>query len=187
MKHFYLLVLANIICLYACSDKTEVGDKKQYGITIHNSQRYGFQYFDSTGNESDFRYYKTTITNDTSVRVRVELGSPKRFSEWKIFIIPNHLIANGQSFDPVTNPDMKKFLDEELEIPTVHITTLDPSEKSERTIGVLSKSKYFSPTTPFDTKLYLTKKGNLKRRFFNLKLNDNLIIPFGAIGYLKSN
>jgi hypothetical protein len=164
-----------------------VGDKKQYGITIHNSQRYGFQYYDSTGNEYDFRYYKTTITNDTSVRVRVELGSTERLSEWKVFIIPNHLTANGQSFDPATNPDMKKILDEELEIPTVHVTTLDPSEKSERTIGVLSKSKYFSPTTPFDTKLYLTKKGNLKRRFFKLKLNDKLIIPFGAIGYLKSN
>ncbi len=187
MRHFYLLLLINIICLYACSDKTDERDIKKHGITIQNSKRYGKQYYDSVGNEYDFSYYKTTIANDTSVRVRVELGSFKTFPEWKVFIIPNHLTANGQSFDPATNPALKKFLDEELEIPTVHTTTLDPLEKSERVIGFLVKSKNINPIKPYDTKLYLTKKENKKRRFFKLKINDNLIIPFGAIDYLKSN
>ena len=187
MKHFYLIVLANIICLYACSDKTEVGDNKLYGINIHNSQRYGFQYFDSAGNEYDFRYYKTTIKNDTFVRVRTEVGSTERFSEWKVFIIPSHISETGQTLDPEINPNMKKFLDEELEIPTVYTTILDPSEKSERTIGVLSKSTLLNPTTPFGTKLFIAKEGNVKRRFFKLKLNENLIIPFGGITYSKSN
>ena len=77
MRHFYLLLLINIICLYACSDKTDERDIKKHGITIQNSKRYGKQYYDSVGNEYDFSYYKTTIANDTSVRVRVELGSFK--------------------------------------------------------------------------------------------------------------
>jgi len=191
VKHFFQLLF---ILLYGCSfnsDKQENGKgEKQFGLHIENGPRQGFQYFDSTKTEYNYRYYTMTITNDTIVPVLFEINFDTAdilvndSLKSKIFLLPRHLTPDEQHFDQTIPKELIRFLDVEIATPLNFIKTLKPSEKCVLTFGVLTDTKYFDPTTPFGTEI-LTSNENSSAISMKLKINDRLIIPCGQFSYIN--
>ena len=191
VKHFLQLLF---ILLYGCSynsGKQENGKgEKQFGLHIENGPRQGFQYFDSTKTEYNYRYYTMTITNDTIIPVLFQFHFDTTAIlvndsvKSKIFLLPRQLTPEKQQFDQTISKELIKFLDVEIDTPLNLNKTLEPSEKCVLTFGVLTDTKYFDPTTPFGTEI-LTSNENLSAISMKLKINDRLIIPCGQFSYIN--
>ena len=117
VKYFIQLLF---ILLYSCSSnlvKTDFGKgEKQFGFHIENGPRQGFQYFDSTKTEYNYRYYTITITNDTIVPILLQINFDKTdilvndSVKSKIFLLPRHLTPDKQHFDQTMSKELIKFL-----------------------------------------------------------------------------
>lgn len=182
------------VCIIGCAAKSSEPPKKtgptHIGLSIENGQRQGMQYFDSAKVEYNYRYYTMTITNDTTLAIRLEIGIPdteirsNTSLRSKIFILPRHLTPKKQQMDVngISN-ELKHFLDCEIGTP-VHLSkVIGPTEKCVVTFGVLTNIKFEDPTTPYDTKL-ITSTKNSSGISFELQLNDTLIIPCGHFTYV---
>ena len=190
VKYFIQLLF---ILLYSCSSnlvKTDFGKgEKQFGFHIENGPRQGFQYFDSTKTEYNYRYYTITITNDTIVPILLQINFDKTdilvndSIKSKIFLLPRHLTPDKQHFDQTMPKELIRFLDVEIDPPQKLIKTLKQSEKCVLTFGVLTDTKYSDPTTPYGTEI-LTSDENSPVISMKLKINDRLIIPCGKISYI---
>lgn len=193
VKHLIQLVF--FVCLLGCAAKSDQRPKKtgqtRIGLSIENGPRQGFQYFDSANVEYNYRYYTITLTNDTTIATKLEIGFSETeirsggSSNSKIFLLPRHLTPKKQHMDTNgVSTELKKFLDCEIGKP-VHLSKIiGPTEKCVMTFGVLTDIKFEDPTTPFDTKL-LTSNGNSSAISFQLQLNDTLIIPCGHFSYVE--
>lgn len=191
VKNIFRLFI--FISLYGCSVNSDSHVSKssqaKLGLEIENGQRQGFQYFDSAKTEYNYRYNTITITNDTTVSIQIEIG----FSEHdlneiaysKVFLLPRQLTPNKQQFDNSISVGLKRFLDLGTYKPEHLSETLEPNEKCVLTFGVLTKTKYSDPTTPYETKL-LTSKEISSTISFKLKINDTLIIPCGHLTYIEN-
>lgn len=189
VKHFFNLVL--LICLFGCSENSNERANRsgpiQFGLYIENGPRQGFQYFDSTRTEYNYRYCTITITNDSLIPVNLEIYFPEtaktliNSSNSKVFLLPRHLTPKEQHFDHSISKELKGFLDFEINKPEHLNKTLNPTEKCVLTFGVLTDTKYPDPTTPFDTKLLTSNENSAIS--FRLKINDTLIIPCGQFSY----
>ena len=88
VKYFIQLLF---ILLYSCSSnlvKTDFGKgEKQFGLHIENGPRQGFQYFDSTKTEYNYRYYTITITNDTIVPILLQINFDKTDRVQKLILL----------------------------------------------------------------------------------------------------
>lgn len=187
-------LFACIVFLYSCSDnlddQTTRGSQLQLGLNIENGPRQGFQYIDSNNTEYNYRYYTMTITNDTTIPVKLEIGFQNTelrlsdSSKSNIFLLPRHLTPKKQQMDlGGISKELKAFLDFNIDS-LIHLTkTINPAERCVMTFGVLTDIKYTDPTTPFATKL-LTENERPSGQTFKLKINDALIIPCGQFTYI---
>lgn len=207
VKHLFRLLF--LICLYGCFDNSdnqvsksvqtqqwETSQRKlqkwknHFGLYIENGPRQGFQYFDASKTEYNYRYYTITITNDSIIPVHLEIYFPetaeilKDSGKSKVFLLPRHLTPEEQHFDHSISKELKSFLDEEIDTPVRLNKTLKPTEKCVLTFGVLTDTKYPDPTTPFDTRL-LTSNENSSVISIKLQINDTLIIPCGQFSYIE--
>lgn len=190
VKNMFLLLFS--IWLYSCSDNTDSRIKStkptQFGLSIENGQRQGFQYYDSTNTEYNYRYNTITITNDTTVPIQLEIGFSEKdlnnIGYSKVFLLPRPLTPNKQQFDNSISDGLKKFLDVGTGKQEHLSKTLKPTEKCVLTFGVLTDIKYPDPTTPYETKL-LTHKEIPSAISCKLKINDTLVIPCGHFRYLE--
>lgn len=195
----YLFRLVFLICLYGCSDNSgnpvNRPDEKQFrlnqnhnfqfGLNIENGPRQGFQYIDSNNTEYNYRYYTMTITNDTTIPVKLSFGFTQlemRLSDIsysKIFLLPRHLTPKQQQFDTHgISKELKNFLDFEIDKPIRLDKIINPTERCVLTFGVITDIKFIDPTTPFGTKLLVSTE-KLK-----LKITDSLIIPCGQYTFV---
>jgi hypothetical protein len=185
----HLLLILFLVCFSNCSDssekKADETDLRHSGLYIENGPRQGFQYFDSSGKEYNYRYYTITLTNDTTIPVRLELGftlTEKMLSDTsnsEIFLLPRHLTPKQQQFDPGgMSKELKTFLDFEITNSVQLDKTIKPTEKCVLTFGVLTDRKFTDPTTAFATTLLPSNKK------FKLKINDSLTIPCGQYSYI---
>lgn len=192
VKNIFRLLF--FISLYGCTNNTvsraKIIRQTQFGLYIENGQRQGFQYFDSTKTEYNYRYNTLTITNDTTVPIQLEIGFLKKdlsnISYSKVFLLPRQLTPNKQQFDSSLSDGLKRFLDVDTDKPEHLSKTLKPTEKCVLTFGVLTNIKYPDPTTPYETKL-LTYKKTPSSISCKLKINDTLVIPCGHFRYLENN
>ena len=183
------------ILLFGCSCNSVKQDfgkgEKQFGLHIDKGPRQGFQYFDSTKTEYNYRYYTIEITSDTIVPILLKINFdttdiPVNDSiKSKIFLLPRHLTLEKQQFDQTMSKELIKFLDVEIDNPQNLIKTLKQGEKCVFTFGVLTDIKYFDPTTPYSTEI-LTSNENLSVIAMKLKINDRLIIPCGQFSYINN-
>ena len=183
------------ILLFGCSCNSVKQDfgkgEKQFGLHIDKGPRQGFQYFDSTKTEYNYRYYTIEITSDTIVPILLKINFdttdiPVNDSiKSKIFLLPRHLTPDKQQFDQTMSKELIKFLDVEIDNPQNLIKTLKQGEKCVFTFGVLTDIKYFDPTTPYSTEI-LTSNENLSVIAMKLKINDRLIIPCGQFSYINN-
>ena len=183
------------ILLYGCSCNSVKQDfgkaEKQFGLHIDKGPRQGFQYFDSTKTEYNYRYYTITITNDTIVPILLKINFETTDNhvndsiKSKIFLLPRHLTPDKQLFDKTMSKELIKFIDLEIDTPQNLIKTLKQREKCVLTFGVLTDTKYFDPTTPYGTEI-LTSNENLSVIAMKLKINDRLIIPCGQFSYINN-
>ncbi len=186
----FLLIFS--IWLYSCSNNTDsrvnITKPTQFGLSIENGQRQGFQYYDSTNTEYNYRYNTITITNDTTVPIQLEIGFSEKdlnkISYSKVFLLPRPLTPNKQQFDNSISDGLKRFLDLDTGKQEHLSKTLKPNEKCVLTFGVLTDIKYPDPTTPYETKL-LTHKEIPSAISCKLKINDTLVIPCGHFKYLE--
>lgn len=190
----YLSQLVFLICLYRCSvnsiDQKNRTGQTEFGLSIINGQRQGFQHFDSTGTEFNYRYNTITITNDTLIPIRIEIGfqatdkNLSNSSKSKYFLLPRRLTPAYQHMDTSLSQELKQFLDFEINT-TEHLNkTINPKEKCVLTFGVLTDANYPDPTTPYQTKL-LTEKNSSSKITLKLKINDTLTIPCGHVTYIQ--
>ncbi len=187
-----MFLLLFSIWLYSCSDNTDSRVNRphptQFGLSIENGQRQGFQYYDSTNTEYNYRYNTITITNDTTVPIQLKIGFSEKdlnkISYSKVFLLPRPLTPNKQQFDNSISDGLKRFLDVDTGKQEHLSKTLKPNEKCVLTFGVLTDIKYPDPTTPYETKL-LTHKEIPSAISCKLKINDTLVIPCGHFRYLE--
>jgi len=192
VKHLFELLL--LICLFGCSDDSEEGANRsgqtQFGLYIENGPRQGFQYFDSTRTEYNYRFRTIIITNDSLIPVKLEIYFPETSkliidsSNSKVFLLPRHLTPKEQNFDHSISKELKRFLDFEIDKPENLNKTINPTEKCVLTFGVLTDVKYPEPTNTFETKL-LASTENSSEISLRLKINDTFIIPCGQFSYLE--
>ena len=192
IKHLFQLIF--FVCLFGCSSNADERANRsgltQFGLYIENGPRQGFQYFDSTNTEYNYRYCTITIINDSLMPVNLEIYFPETAKTLinslnsKVFLLPRHLTPEEQHFDQSISKELKRFLDFEIIKPEHLDKTLNPNEKCVLTFGVLTATKYPDPTTPYDTEL-LTSHENSSVISFMLKLNDTLIIPCGQFSYIQ--
>jgi hypothetical protein len=188
-KIFRLFIFISIYC---CSDNSvsqvSRAGQTQFGIYIENGPRQGFQYFDSAKTEYNYRYNTITITNDTTVSIKLEIGFSEKdlkdISYSKVFLLPRQLTPNKQQFDNSISEGLKRFLDLDTDKQEYLNKTLKPNEKCVLTFGVLTDTKYADPTTPYETKLWTSKK-NSSAISCRLKINDTLVIPCGHFTYIN--
>lgn len=190
---YFIKILFILLC--SCSSnlvKKDFGkSEKQFGLHIENGQRQGFQYFDSTKTEYNYRYYTITITNDTIVPILLQINFDKTGIlvndnvKSKIFLLPRHLTPDKQHVDQTMSKELIRFLDVEIDTPQKLIKTIKQSEKCVLTFGVLTDTKYLDPTTPYGTEI-LTSNKDLSVISMKLKINDRLIIPCGKFSYLNN-
>lgn len=191
MKIKYLLQFIFVVCLCSCSDssndRTSKKGQKQFGLDIVNGPRQGYQYIDSAKTEYNYRYNTFTLTNDTIIPIRLEIGfSNKSLSDSsnsQIFLLPRRLTPEYQHMDPVMSRELKQFLDFEIDLSEHLNKIINPNEKCVLTFGVLTDTKYLDPTTPYETKL-LTSNESSAQITLRLKINDTLIIPCGHFSYV---
>jgi hypothetical protein len=188
----YIFRLFIFISLYGCFDNSISRLSKkaqtQFGLFIENGPRQGFQYFDATKTEYNYRYNTITLTNDTTVSIQLEIGffekDLKEITNSKVFLLPRQLTPNKQHFDSSISDGLKRFLDFDTDKQEYLNKTLKPTQKCVLTFGVLTDIKYDDPTTPFETKL-LTSKEISSTISCRLKLNDTLVIPCGHLTYIE--
>ena len=183
------------ILLFGCSCNSVKQDfgkgEKQFGLHIDKGPRQGFQYFDSSKTEYNYRYYTIEITSDTIVPILLKINFDTTdilvndSIKSKIFLLPRHLTLDKQQFDQTMSKELIKFLDVEIDNPQNLIKTLKQGEKCVFTFGVLTDIKYFDPTTPYSTEI-LTSNENLSVIAMKLKINDRLIIPCGQFSYINN-
>ncbi len=169
IKHLFQLIF--FVFLFGCSNNSgditkrdRIGEK-QFGLFIEIGPRQGYQFFDATGTEHNYRHYTITVTNDSITPVDLEIYFPKTAQvlkdscKSKVFLIPRLL--------------------------TQHLyKTLKPTEKCVFILGVLTDTRCPDPTTPFDTRI-LTSNEHSSVISIKLKLNDTLKIPCGQFSYVK--
>jgi hypothetical protein len=184
-----LFLLPSLIFLFGCFDNSDnqtiSTNNTQSGLNIENGPRQGFQYIDSNHTEYNYRYYTMTITNDTTIPIKLSFGftqlkmklSDTSYS--KIFLLPRHLTPKQQQFDTHgISKELKYFLDFDVNKPIQLDKIIKPTERCVLTFGVLTDIKFIDPTTPFGTKLLASSEK------FKLKITDSLIIPCGQYSTL---
>jgi len=127
--------------------------KKYPGISIENGPRQGFQYFDSTGAEYGYRYVTSTVTNDSSIPVQLNIFFTKEnhyahstdYPGTRVFLLPRKLTPWRQQFDRTMSSELKRFLDTGLQAPVFLNKIVSPNERCVITFGVLTEVSYKEP------------------------------------------
>lgn len=195
----YLIVLTILSAfIYSCSEEppkenvhgTYFGNysEKCFGISIENGPRQGFQYFDSAGTEYTYRYITTTITNDSTAPVHLQIAFSKEYNylrsngdlKSKVFLLPRELTPERQHFDSSMSKELKNFLDTGTDIVAFLDRVINPNERCVMTFGVLTDMRY-----PDFFRMALVSRYH-RSRFANDSLikkmpliKDSLILPLG--------
>lgn len=117
VKHLFRLIF--LICLCGCScnsyDQINRVGEKQFGLFVEHGPRQGFQYFDSSKTEYNYRYCTMTITNDSILPIHLEIYLPKTAlnlndsNKSKVFLLPRHLTPEEQHLDQIISKELKSF------------------------------------------------------------------------------
>jgi nitrate/nitrite-specific signal transduction histidine kinase len=165
-------------------------NSKQFGLNIKNGQRQGSQYIDSTKTLYFYTYTTMEITNDSVKPIKLNIGFSQVSITWrdtlktKIFLLPQRLTPKMQQYNADMSDELIRFLDKDIDKPVNLDKTLNPTEKCVVTFGVLTDNKYPDPTTPFGSRLLLSK-GSESTISCSLEINETLIIPCGQISYIE--
>lgn len=181
---YRLLILILFFFLLGCSDNSDShvsSVQRKFGLYIENGARQGFQ-------EYNYRCNTITLTNDTTIPVRLEIGFLEEdlndIIPAKLFLLPRHLTLNQQHFGQSMSEELKRFLDFEIDKNERLNKLLNPKEKCVLIFGILMDIKYADPTTPYGTE-FLTSQENTSTISCKLKINDTLIIPCGHITFIE--
>lgn len=151
--------------LCSCADSTGSSNAQTYlieklpsGFSIKNGPRQGSRYVDSNGTVYVYVHITTTITNDSTIPMRLVID----FSEGKnlandglhstVFLLPRRQLTSEKLLTPVSNQidlgmtnELKWFLDRVNEIQVSLDTVLNSKGKCILTFGILNNSKYELP------------------------------------------
>ena len=201
------MILGNFVGLlflfgvYSCADngreyyaaKHDFADqsKRKFGIYVENGPRQGFQYSDSIGRVYDYRYFTETITNDSTIRIKLEISFSKFYYDKqlndslpsKVFLLPRDLTPDRQQFDKAMSKELYTFLNSGINKPVTLVKTLEPKEKCVVTIGVLTENSRHDVTTPYATGLIVTGY-NPSALSLKFRLNSTLDMACGQIVYV---
>ncbi len=153
-----LVGLLFLIVLFSCADSKDISngqtnsiEKLPRGFYIENGPRQGFMFADSIGPQYTYRYITSTIINDSTASMRLEIN----FSETKntvkdslksiVFLLPTHLTPEKQQFDQYMSRELKWFLSRVTKTPISLDTILGPKQKCVMTFGILTDVKYAEP------------------------------------------
>lgn len=172
MTRPWIIILIILTFISSCSDnetnkdqseKTSVVYSEKYsGISIENDQRQGSPYFDSSGIECFYLCKKTTITNDTTVPIKLTISFTKEYNylltnnglNSKVFLLPEELTMDEQQFNVTLSKELKfelgmtkelkKFLDKSAETISLN-KILNPKESCIMRFGILTDLNYQMP------------------------------------------
>lgn len=187
---FILLLFIN--CSVNSPDSKIDSNQFPSGFHIENGPRQGFQYFDSTNKQYNYRYYTITVANDTSVSAWLKIKLPNVDEKLNVkhktnfFLLPRHLTPKKQEFDKSISAELKRFLDYERHKPEEVNKLLQPFEKYVLTFGFLTETEFpdIDPTTPYGTKLLISDEFS-SSKLIDLQINDSIKIKCGQLFYTK--
>ncbi len=191
-----------LIVLNSCrsdSSYIQVGkvEKNSSGFSIKNSTRYGQGYVDTNAIPYNYLHITTTISNDSSLPMRLVIN----FSEGgsysndslipRVFLLPRKWVIPKKGLTPANKKinlimlnELKWFLDRVDENPVSLDTLLKPRGKCILTFGLLNNPKYDLPYA-IGVKASLERLSTqpLKLSFDRLP-NEHYLIPCGEVSFI---
>lgn len=139
------LLIAMIVC--SCSQQTTKGGLLiDSGLLIDNGINRGISYTDSLGSKYNLRYIPITITNDSTISIRLRIVFSKEYNyphpdtneTFKLIPLPEEWALDGVGITDSMVNEIPNYIDKPILNETV-----EPGEKLVVAIGTL----YTSPTT----------------------------------------
>lgn len=155
------VTLGVIIALMGCSGSQQTGKGGQHfeaqnqnnevksGLQIENGPNRGLNYTDPAGTHYSYRNIPVSITNDSTVAIRLRLALSQEYDypgaygdqKYRVFILPKDLTADKITWDSLShelgdNP-LRAFFDRGLSPPSILNEILQPGEECAITIGTL--------------------------------------------------
>ena len=126
----------------------------QNGLQIENGPNQGLNYTDTLGTKYSYRYITTTITNDSTISINLQIASSNEYAypapyndqKFRVFLLPKELSPDKITYDrssyELGDNEIRSFFDRGLNPPYILNETLEPGEKCVVTFGTL----YPNPT-----------------------------------------
>jgi len=154
-----------LIGFCSCTDNTDFSnsqtiliEKLPSGFSIKNGPRQGSRYVDSNGTTYVYIHITTTITNDSTIpmRLAIDFSEKKNLTNDSLkstgFLLPRRRLTSEKLLTPLSNQidlgitnELKWFLDRFTEIPVSLDTVLNSKGKCILTFGLLNNTKYELP------------------------------------------
>lgn len=143
MKHFVFSFF--ILLFVSCSTPHEkpAGKGKFSGISILNTPRHGRFFISKENTRHFYNNISTTITNDTTVPIRLQLTLDKSYEQssrtFNLFFLPEVMIVDSQRKQSYFNQNIQPILDWGID----HNTGINSTIAPGRSITV--NTSYLSP------------------------------------------
>lgn len=142
-----------VLIAFSCSQETKKGGQLiDSGLLIDNGINRGVSYTDSIGTKYNVRYIPITITNDSTIRIRIQIAFSKEYhypielgaEKFIVFLMPKELPPDNVTFDSMSyelgDNELRNYFDRGLNPPNVLIETIEPGKKYVTAIGTLYPS-----------------------------------------------
>lgn len=153
------MVLLMLVGLFAVlSNCSSAPHESKPGLRIEHGPNQGLSHTDTLGIKYNYRYITTTITNDSTIPIHIQIALPEDVfpiawsdHEYKVFVLPRELTPNPPAFHNNITDGLDNFFDTGLDNLHAIDKTLEPGEQCVATIGTLYLPGTFSivPTAVF--------------------------------------
>ena len=158
MKIRTILGLLIVLIVYSCSQQTSKGVlqienvpnhnlKSKTGLKIEYGPNLGTTHIDTLGIKSFYVHMTTTITNDSTIPIHLQLALSNEYefptfcgdsNKYKVFLLPEELTPDTATlYNSIVN-GQHDFLNSPLDKPNILNRTLNSGEYCVVTIGVLA-------------------------------------------------